>query len=309
MIRVTPMSAYATFTRNITRLASDMARLNNDIGSGLRVHRPSDDPSSAAQAVRIRADLDRFAQLDRTRGAAEDRLKTTESTLAGVGDVLSQVRVLAVQGASTQGADSRNAIADGVEGLFQDLVTLANTRDGVNYVFAGFASETAPFPVSGSFAATVPPASTLSVTYAGTSDTTEAEIAPNDHATVGWPGDQIFLGGGDPNRDLFQIVVRVRDAVMAGDTNAVNAELGNLDDAIDQISGVRGELGTQLRRVQDAEVRLTERKADLALRLDAAQGVDLVGTVAELQQRQTAYQAALSAGSSSLGLSLLDYLG
>ena len=77
------------------------------------------------------------------RGAAEDRLKTTESVLAGVGDILSQARVLAVQGASTQGADSRAAIADNLEGLFQDLLGLANTRDGVSYVFSGYATETA----------------------------------------------------------------------------------------------------------------------------------------------------------------------
>lgn len=309
MIRITPGSAYATFTRNITRLASDMADLNDQIGSGRRVRRPSDDPAAAAQAVRLNADLARLDQLDRARGAAEDRLKTTESTLAAVGDVLSQVRVLALQGASSQGADSRAAIADNLEGLFQDLVGLANTRDGVSYIFSGFATETQPFTQTGAFADTVPPASTLAVSYNGTSDTTQAEIAPNDYATVGWPGDGLFLGGGDPTKDLFQIVVRVRDAVLAGDTDAVNAELGPLDDAIDDISSARGALGTELRRAQDAETRLTERKADLKLRLDDTQGVDLVGTIAALQQRETAYQAALSAGAKSLGMSLLDFIG
>ncbi len=309
MIRVTPSAAYASFTRNIARLSAEMANLNNQIGTGKRIQVPSDDPASAAQAVRLSSDMARLDQLDRTRGQAENRLQSTESALASVSDILTQVRTLALQGASTQGTQSREAIAQGLEGLFHDMVTAANTDDPTaGYLFSGYATQTAPFTVSGSFSATVPPASTIAATYGGTSDTTQAEIGPNDQVTVGWPGNQIFQGNGDPNQDVFQTIVKIRDAVLAGDTDTVNAQLGNLNDALDQISGSRGVLGTELKRAQDADQALSQQKSNLQIQLDNAQGVDLVSAIADLQQTQTAYQAALSAGSQTLGKSLLDYI-
>src|SRR5205085_812089 len=73
---------------------------------------------------------------------SRDRLQLTDGALSSIGDVLSQVRSLAVQGSSdTYGPDNRAALGAQVRGLFQSALDSANVRasDG-EYLLAGASS-------------------------------------------------------------------------------------------------------------------------------------------------------------------------
>src|SRR4051812_42721329 len=88
-----------------TKGQAAVGTVSAQLSSGLRVTAPSDDPDAwlAAQRNKLRQVL---SQGNGTAVAvSRERLQLTDGALASIGDVLSQARTLAVQGAS----DSYNA--------------------------------------------------------------------------------------------------------------------------------------------------------------------------------------------------------
>src|SRR5262245_49763409 len=101
--RLIDLSAAST-TKAQTAVATSAAQLS----SGLRVTSPSDDPDAwlAAQRTKLQQ------ALSQGTGAAvqtsRDRLGVTDNALSSLGDIVSQVRTLAIQGASdTYNANDR----------------------------------------------------------------------------------------------------------------------------------------------------------------------------------------------------------
>src|SRR5438552_7468914 len=83
-----------------TKNQSQVAEVSAQVSSGLRVTTPSDDPAAWLAAQRTKL----HKALREGTGAAvtesRERLQVTDSALASIGDVVSQIRSLAVQGSS-----------------------------------------------------------------------------------------------------------------------------------------------------------------------------------------------------------------
>src|SRR5215831_10738876 len=88
--------ASASTTKNQAAVATASA----EVSSGLRVAEPSDDPTAwlAAQRTKLHQALSQGTGA--AVAASRDRLELTDSALASLSDIVSQVRTLAIQGAS-----------------------------------------------------------------------------------------------------------------------------------------------------------------------------------------------------------------
>lgn len=127
-----------------------LAEIQEQISSGNRLNRPSDDPTAAAQILRLDQAIAATDQYQRNADMAKNRLTLEESTLKNVQDTLLRVREIAVQGANSTLSDTdRLALAQEVEERLQELVGLANTRDAnQEYLFAGYKVNTKPFAIA-----------------------------------------------------------------------------------------------------------------------------------------------------------------
>jgi flagellar hook-associated protein 3 FlgL len=144
--------------RGLTSMLDQQRRLadvQEQISSGRRLLRPSDDPTGAAQILRLEQALSVTDQYQRNAGNALNRLTLEESTLSSVQDSLIRIRELAVQGNnSTLGDTDRLAIAQEVRERLNELMGLANTKDAnQEYLFSGYKVTTKPFSraVDGTF--------------------------------------------------------------------------------------------------------------------------------------------------------------
>src|SRR5262249_15912085 len=120
---------------------SAVATSSAELSSGMRVTTPSDDPDAwlAAQRTKLHRALSQGAGA--AVQASRDRLEQSDNALASLADVVSQVRSLAIQGASdTYNPANRAGLGDQVRGLFQNALDAANARgnDG-EFLFAGAA--------------------------------------------------------------------------------------------------------------------------------------------------------------------------
>lgn len=144
------ISTQAFFENNITtlqRLQTSLNELQQQVATGRRIQRPSDDPVGSARALNLRASLDSIEQFQRNAGLAESRLRLEEDTLTGVTDLLQRTRELAVQAANgSQTNETRSFIAAELRQGLDQLLALANTRDASDeFLFGGYQTQTQPF--------------------------------------------------------------------------------------------------------------------------------------------------------------------
>ena len=146
--RVSSNQVYRTGIGSILEAQSQLSRIQEQVASGKRIQNPSDDPTAAAEIVRLRSELNRVEAYQRTADRAVSSLSFEESAVAGAESVLQRARELAVQGANTAAmtTSDREVLASEIDGLRESLLNIGNTRnaDG-EYIFAGDNVNTATF--------------------------------------------------------------------------------------------------------------------------------------------------------------------
>lgn len=114
-------------------------KLQGQIGSGLRVRAPGDDPVAAAQSELARSRLAHIAQDQRATQLATSALNAADGALAqGVELLESASESLVAAGNGAYSIDERRALAMQLRSTRDSLLSLANTGDGAGgYVFGG----------------------------------------------------------------------------------------------------------------------------------------------------------------------------
>jgi flagellar hook-associated protein 3 FlgL len=116
-------------------------------------------------------------------------LSTADSTLSSVVQGLDRAVTLGVEGATaTQSAPNRQALAQEVRGIRDQVLSLANTSFRGSYIFAGTAAQSDPFVVD----STAPGG----IRYDGNSEVDSIEIGDRRLISKGLSGDQIFSSAG-----------------------------------------------------------------------------------------------------------------
>ncbi|MGE0330393.1 MAG: flagellar hook-associated protein FlgL [Ramlibacter sp.] len=145
-MRVTTLGTTQASFQGIEARQSAQTRLQNQLGTGLRVNSPGDDPLGAAQAELARSRLAHLAQDQRSAQLATSVLSAADTALAdGVGTLQSVREALVAAGNGGYNATDRQALVVQLRAAREQLVALANTRDGAGgHVFAGQGSAGAP---------------------------------------------------------------------------------------------------------------------------------------------------------------------
>ena len=140
MIRI---SSQQIFSGGINRLQELNTSLNNtqqQISTGQRVNKPSDDPVAAARILKLDQELSRVETYQRNVDLAENRLNQEENALESSIDVIQRIRELTVQaGNGSLSPNDRRSISSELEERLGQLANIANTRDASGeYIFSGF---------------------------------------------------------------------------------------------------------------------------------------------------------------------------
>ncbi|MDX1480352.1 MAG: flagellar hook-associated protein FlgL [Woeseiaceae bacterium] len=149
-MRISTLSTFLQGVRAMQRVQSLVAETQQQVASGRRILKPSDDPTGASNAVTIRESLSRIEQFDRNSTTAQRRLEYEESALGAVTEALQRVRELTLQANNaTETQASRGQIAVEIREMLADLVQTANRKDGNGrYLFAGGRDDVAPVSTS-----------------------------------------------------------------------------------------------------------------------------------------------------------------
>jgi flagellar hook-associated protein 3 FlgL len=249
------------------RTQSTVAEVAEQVTSGLRVGKPSDDPSAwlAAQRTKLRQAMSQGtgAAVD----ASRERLSVTDNALASIGDAVSQIRQLAIQGSSgTYNPDDRAGLGAQIRGLFDAAVASANVRgiDG-EYLLAGDASLTAPFDAAG--------------VYHG--DAATRSVPTGDAITDGTSiaGASLTAAHGT---DVLPLMDRIATAMANNDMPTLLAALPDLETAVKQISFARSQTGGAINVLDQTTSARTALEQDMSRAISRYVEVDTVTAASDL---------------------------
>ena len=130
----------------------------------------------------------------------------------------------------------------------------------------------------------------------------------NQTMTVNFPGTRVF-GQGSLDDGIFKMLKDLKTALESNNTANINGTISRLDDEIDQIGMVRGEIGVKVTRIQSSTGELQTLELSLKNEISKIEDVDMAEEAGAFIINQEAYQAALQATATILKLpKLTDYL-
>ena len=146
-IRSGSANTFDAAVRNISIRQSNLAGLQENLTSGKKVVRPSDDPTAAASAERALSRISRIANDQRALESQRNAISVAESTLGDITDSLQRFRELVVNaGSGVLSPAERSSIAIELKGLRDQIFTSANTKDTNGMpLFGALGSASAPF--------------------------------------------------------------------------------------------------------------------------------------------------------------------
>ncbi|KKM12370.1 hypothetical protein SY88_04295 [Clostridiales bacterium PH28_bin88] len=299
-MRITNQMLTRNTLQNLNRNLRAMSTTQEQMSSGKKVSKPSDDPIATAQILSYKTFLGEQKQHLRNIEDGIGWIDVSESAVGRVTDIFQRARELAVYGASgTIPDDSRKALAREVDQLIDELVQVANTNYAGRYVFGGAYTAQPPFARVGD-----------SVIYDGDGQAQNWEVAPGVTLSVNISGIEGFdvPSTGSPS-SLFASLFALRDALDNGDISALpGSVLSDLDKYGDHTLNVRAELGAKSNRLSLAKSRTEEAQVKMTEMMSKLEDIDLAETVMYYKNQEAVYQASLATAAMVLQPSLINFL-
>jgi flagellar hook-associated protein 3 FlgL len=146
-MQISTANKYQTSLDSLVERQAELSSTQQQMTTGKRVNRASDDPAAAARAERALASERRSVASQRAVDASNNAMALTESALGDVGDLLQSVREALLKAGNGSFTDGERAIqANEIAGLRKELFAVANRSDGAGtYLFGGQGSNQPPF--------------------------------------------------------------------------------------------------------------------------------------------------------------------
>lgn len=299
MINLSTGAFFERATRQIGSLRERANELQEQIGTGERLSRSSDDPVAAAR-LRTLARRDRLSQIDeRNSDRALIDLQLTDKALVSMADLVIRAKELAMQAASeTMGPEQRGLLSAEINGLRESLRLVANSRDGAGRALFGGQAPDLAYDETGA--------------YVGTDVAETVEIGDGQTVTRSLTGPEVLsFEQGGATTNLLVLLGTLGAALQdpaADHLGAAQLALGGLESGLQQITTAQTVVGARMgwieiideRRVAHGEL-LAEERAEIG-------AADLAETMVRLQEIMTVLEASQASFIRVSGLSLFDKL-
>lgn len=292
---------YERSLMDLTALRKQAEETQAEMSTGERLQRSSDDPVAASRLRRL-ARAESFDLIDEAAAnRATADLTLTDGALTQFANFVTRMQELATQAASSTLSDSQRAgIGQEVAQIRENLVALANTRDGSGRALFGGESSGDAYSLNAGVAQ-----------YDGTA--TAGLVALGDGQTVarGVTGPEFleFTSGG-ASFDLLAVAKDLADALQSGTggASAANAALSVLSDGLESITTAQTVIGSRLNWIDLNTERRTSLSELRTVEQTEIGGNDLTESIARLQNTMLVLEASQASFSKLANLSLFDVL-
>ncbi len=283
---------------DIERAAQRLLEHQRQVSTGLRVTKPSDDPSATATAIVEKSEIAASTQYAKVGDSVQARLTVMDTILSDMITKLTaaQTTVLSAQG-STATQAHRDVAAQELAALRDAVIEDMNTSFHGIFVFGGASGIVPPYTKNG--LGVVGP-------YAGSTREVSVEIDRGRSVTVVFNG--ATLAQGTDVQDVFAEFNDAIAAAQAGDNAALDVAMEGFERAFTRMTHAQSRVGVELRTIDEQHLRLDQSKRAGQARVSKLEDANLAEAITNMNQAEAAYRAALGAADAITNLSLMDYI-
>lgn len=313
-MRISTQMMYDQNMRGVTNAQSSWLASGEQLASGNRINRPSDDPIAASQAVVLSQAQVQNSQYQLARSFANQKVTLEENVLTQVINTVisAQAKIVNANNASLSDSD-RASLATDLEGARNQILNLANSTDGNGrYIFAGYKTEAPPFEDQ-----------TTGVVYRGGDTAVTQQVDSARSMVIGHPGSQIFNtisvhtkpepDGSESETNIFKMfdtaiaaLQKPLESLTETELDAVNKTSRGLGNVLDNVLTIRSEIGTQMAELTQLDELGSERVLGQEIQMTELTGVDWSATISSYLMQKDALQASYKAFSDMQGMSLFQ---
>jgi len=148
-MRITQNTIYQTINHNISTITEQLNNVNEQISSGKRINKPSDDPIGVTHALNLKEVLSQISQYGTNINQGQSWLQATDSALQSVQGLITQAKTLATQmSTGTYNATDRADAAQDAQNILEQLVQIGNTQVDGRYIFSGDKDQTPAYDLN-----------------------------------------------------------------------------------------------------------------------------------------------------------------
>ncbi len=280
------------------RLSSQADTLQTQISTKKKLAVASDDSAAYSKLRGLARDTANATADASNLDTAASVLAQADTTLTSISSQIQRASELAIKARSgTNDATSYSAIADEIDAIRDQLVSLGNTNDARGQPLfggaAGGAAVTANSDGSFTFASTTP-----SAIPTGNGQS----VQPSENAA------RVFVSG---STDLLTTLTNLSAALRTGGAGvdaAAATAVTALQTSSTQVLTVQASLGARASRVELEQSTLTQSGVDREATRAALEDTDITAAITELQKTMTVLSATQASFTKLQGMSLFDYL-
>ena len=299
-LRVTSGMMSMQTLSNLNRNYGNMMNMENQISTGRKINKPSDDPVGVTYALRYRAELASNEQFQSNTDSAVSWLDFTDSNMQQAINVLHRLKELTVQASSgTVPESGLDAVKLEVEQLQEQMGNIGNSQIRGKYIFNGQNYDQPPYELSGAitkFSQLDP--DTEGVNYA---------IGDQSVFRVNTSGSEFFGGSADED-NVFKVMDDLVAGLASGDYEVIGAQLNQIESRATKMQAALSEVGARTNRVELVQTRLEDRGLNLTTLQSKTEDADIASLMIQATSAQTIYEAALKSSASIMQPSLMDFM-
>lgn len=288
-MRVVNSMISGTILRNLNNNLTKLNKLQEQVSTTRRINRPSDDPAGIVDSLRLRTGLEEMEKYSANAKDAQSWLEATDSALNDAVNMMHRVRELAVKASNGYLTPSElEAIGKEISQIKNQMVQTGNSTYAGRSIFSGTMTQDQAYDSMG--------------VYQGNSGVTEYEIGAGVRLPVNATGQQAF---GDVFTVLEGLITNLNSENIAGITNT---DLDKLDGVVDQMLGVRADIGARVNRTELVINRTDELNVNMTDLLSKVEDADMAQVLVKLKIQENVYQASLQVGAKIITPTLMDFL-
>lgn len=300
-MRVTQEMLTGNMLRNLSASYARLGKYQDQLATGKKINRPSDDPVIAMKGMVYRTNLTEVEQFKRNFSEAYSWIENSDAALDKATQALQRIRELVVQASNdTYEVSQRAAISEEIKQLTEHLASIANTKVGDKYIFNG--TDTLKQPVDLS---QTPPV------VSKNTDEIKIELSKGIYIPVNVNPTKVFnydntAKGNGLFSDLEFLNNDLNDATKSG--KDISQYLSYIDQHINNLLSARAELGARLNRVELMEERVDQQEVIAHRILSDNEDADIERVITDLKTQESVHRAALGVGARIIQPTLLDFL-
>ncbi|QUG40789.1 flagellar hook-associated protein FlgL [Psychrobacillus sp. INOP01] len=294
-MRVTQSMLSSNMLRNLSTSYNKMSTLQEQINSGKKITRPSQDPVVAIKGIGYRTDLNKVEQYQRNLGEVNNWLDSSDDALDKVGSALHRVQELVTKASTdTLTPDDRQKVEKEITQIKEQIRDLSNTKVGDKYIFSG-TNTNSPLHDGTNFV--------TAQTAPGVNNDIDIEVYDGVEITVNTKGLDIFQ---QIDEMMVGLEADLKDTSKSGKDFEKYLTLKSDNEKV--VLAARADIGARQNRVEMMEDRLSAQEIIVTKQLSANEDIDYEKAITEMITQESIHRAALSVGARIIQPTLTDFL-